>query len=59
MSSEQLATRLLSEVSRIPSEKIRTGNLSKFDFENMMKGSEKIKDLNLFIDDSPALTLSQ
>ena len=58
MSSEQLATRLLSEVSRIPSEKIRTGNLSKFDFENMMKGSEKIKDLNLFIDDSPALTLS-
>ena len=24
----------------------------------MMKGSEKIKDLNLFIDDSPALTLS-
>ena len=58
MSSEQLATRLLSEMSKIPSEKIRTGNISKMDFENLLKNSEKIKNLSLFIDDSPALTLS-
>ena len=58
MSSEQLATRLLSEMSKIPSEKIRTGNISKLDFENLLKNSEKIKNLSLFIDDSPALTLS-
>ena len=58
MSSEQLATRLLSEMSKIPSEKIRTGNISKMDFENLLKSSEKIKNLSLFIDDSPALTLS-
>ena len=58
MSSEQLATRLLSEMSKIPSEKIRTGNISKIDFENLLKNSEKIKNLSLFIDDSPALTLS-
>ena len=58
MSSEQLATRLLSEMTNIPSEKIRTGNISKSDFENLMVGSEKIKNLSLFIDDSPALTLS-
>ena len=58
MSSEQLATRLLSEMSKIPSEKIRTGNISKVDFENLLKNSEKIKNLSLFIDDSPALTLS-
>ena len=58
MSSEQLATRLLSEMSNIPSEKIRTGNISKLDFENVMKSSEKLKNLSLFIDDSPALTLS-
>ena len=56
MSSEQLATRLLSEMSNIPSEKIRTGNISKVDFENVMKSSEKLKNLSLFIDDSPALT---
>ena len=55
MSSEQLATRLLSEMSKIPSEKIRTGNISKMDFENLLKNSEKIKNLSLFIDDSPAL----
>ncbi len=58
MSSEQLATRLLSEISNIPSEKIRTGNISKIDFENLMKSSNKLKNLSLFIDDSPALTLS-
>ena len=34
MSSEQLATRILSELSHISSEGIRTGNLSKTDFEN-------------------------
>jgi len=58
MSSEQLATRLLSEMSKIPSEKIRTGNISKMDFESLLQNSEKIKNLSLFIDDSPALTLS-
>ena len=58
MSSEQLATRILSEISQISSEGIRTGNLSKTDFENIIKASEKLKELSLFIDDSPALTIS-
>ena len=58
MSSEQLATRILSELSQISSEGIRTGNLSKTDFEKIVIASEKLKDLSLFIDDSPALTIS-
>ena len=58
MSSEQLATRVLSEISQISSEGIRTGNLSKTDFEKIIKASEKLKELSLFIDDSPALTIS-
>ena len=58
MSSEQLATRILSELSQISSEGIRTGNLSKTDFEKIIKASEKLKNLSLFIDDSPALTIS-
>ena len=58
MSSEQLATRLISEISKISSENIRTGNLSKRDFEAIVGGSEKLKSLSLFIDDSPALTVS-
>ena len=43
MSSEQLATRVLSEFSQISSEGIRTGNLSKTDFEKIIKASEKLK----------------
>ena len=58
MSSEQLATRVISELSQISSEGIRTGNLSKTDFEKIIVASEKLKNLSLFIDDSPALTIS-
>ena len=36
MSSEQLATRILSEISKISSEGIRTGNLSKNEFEKLI-----------------------
>jgi len=58
MSSEQLATRIVSEIAGLSSENIRTGNLSKNDFNKLIKGSESLKDLNLFIDDTPALTIS-
>ena len=58
MSSEQLATRIISEIAGLSSENIRTGNLSKNDFNKLIKGSENLKDLNLFIDDTPALTIS-
>lgn len=58
MSSEQLATRIVSEVSEIPSEKIRTGNITKSDFSKVVKSSDDISNLNLFIDDSPALTVA-
>ena len=58
MSSEQLATRLMGELSELSSENIRTGNLSKADFNKLLKSSEDLKKLNLFIDDSPALSIS-
>ncbi len=58
MSSEQLATRLMGELSELSSENIRTGNLSKTDFNKLLKSSEDLKKLNLFIDDSPALSIS-
>ncbi len=58
MSSEQLATRLLGELAELSSENIRTGNLSKSDFGKLMQSSESLKKLNLFIDDSPALSIS-
>ena len=58
MSSEQLATRILAESSNIPSEKIRTGNISKNDFQSVVNSSEELSSLSLFIDDTPALTIS-
>ncbi len=58
MSSDQLATRLMSEISNISSENIRTGNLSKGDFNKIISASDRLKKLSLYIDDSPALTIS-
>ena len=58
MSSEQLATRLLGELAEISSENIRTGNLSKKDFSRILSSSDDLKKLNLFIDDTPALSIS-
>jgi len=58
MSSDQLATRIMSEIAQISSENIRTGNLSKNDFNKIIHASEKLKALSLYIDDSPALTIS-
>ena len=40
---EQLATRLLSEMSKIPSEKIRTGNISKMDLKTFLKIVKKLR----------------
>ena len=47
MSSEQLATRILSEISKI-SEGIRTGNLSKNEFEKLIKSSENKRPISLY-----------
>ena len=58
MSSEQLATRLLGELAEISSENIRTGNLSKQDFSKILTSSDDLKKLNLFIDNTPALSIS-
>ena len=58
MSSEQLATRILSESSEVSSQKIRSGDISKVEYGKIVKSSETISDLSLFIDDSPALTIS-
>lgn len=58
MSSEQLVTRILSQESAIPSEKIRKGEINSTDFSKFVESSNKLRDLQLFIDDTPALTVS-
>ncbi len=58
MSSEQLATRLLAQESGISSDKIRRGELHQNDFPKFLEVSRRISKIPLYIDDTPALTIS-
>ena len=58
MSSEQLATRILAEQARISSHDIRTGKLSNENFAKMVGCSNELSQLPLFIDDTPAVSVS-
>jgi replicative DNA helicase len=58
MSAEQLATRVLSEESRVASDRIRRGDVSHDDFGKFVQASQKLASVPLFIDDTPALTIA-
>ena len=58
MSSEQLSTRILSEQSKIRSNDIRRGKVSEKEFEQFIETSKNIYDLPLYIDETPAITIS-
>ncbi len=57
MSKDQLATRILAEQSGIPSEKLRMGKISRDEFAELSYASQRLADLPLFIDDTPALSI--
>jgi len=58
MSAEQLAARILSEQSMVPSEKIRRGDLTQVEFDRLVQASQELSGLPLYIDDTPALSVS-
>jgi replicative DNA helicase len=58
MSSEQLATRLLSEEARISGDRIRRGDIGQKDFDKFVQVSREISSLPIQIDDTPAITMS-
>ena len=58
MSAEQLANRLLSEESRVSSDRIRRGEIGQRDFDKFVAVSRELASLPLYIDDTPAITLS-
>lgn len=58
MSSEQLSTRILSEQSRIRSNDIRRGKITEKEFEQFIETSKNISELPLYIDETPAITIS-
>ena len=57
MSSEQLATRILAEQTKISGDKMRKAELNKDDFNKIAKSSAELENLNLIIDDNPVLTI--
>ncbi len=58
MSSEQLATRILAEESGVPGDRIRKGEVGHQEFDAFVQASIRLESIPLFIDDTPALTLS-
>ncbi len=57
MSSEQLATRILAEQTRISGDKMRKAEFNRNDFSKIAKTSSELDKLNLIIDDNPILTI--
>ncbi len=58
MSADQLATRILAEQSRISSEALRMGKISKAEFEQLAAAAAELENLPFFIDDTGGLTIA-
>ena len=59
MSAEQLAMRLLSEVSGVPSDLIRRGEISAAEFGRIRDAAAEIQEAPLYIDDTGGISLSK
>ena len=57
MSADQLATRILSEQSRISSERLRMGKINNAEMSRLVQASMELQHLPLFIDDTAGLTI--
>ncbi len=59
MSKEQLVNRMFSLQSRVDAQKLRTGNLQDFEWEQLIEGAGVIGDSGLIIDDTPGISISE
>ena len=59
MSAEQLATRIISERTEIPSSTIRRGGISENDFEKIKDVSIELQALPFYVDETGGLTIAQ
>lgn len=59
MSKEQLVLRMLCSESRINNSNVRTGSLSERDFARIVDGASRLSEAEIFIDDTPALTITE
>ncbi|MDP3738651.1 MAG: replicative DNA helicase [Hyphomonadaceae bacterium] len=59
MSSDQLAARVLADISGVPSDKMRRGDLSQRDYEDIREAASTMEGLPLYIDDMGGISISQ
>ena len=59
MSREQLVNRILSMESHVDTQKLRTGNLSDMEWDDIVAGSGVIAGSKLIIDDTPSISVSE
>ena len=59
MSAEQLAQRILAEQSSIDSHRLRSGDINDNEFSKLVVTQNNIHNLPFFIDDTPAISVSQ
>ncbi|MEX2126841.1 MAG: replicative DNA helicase [Xanthobacteraceae bacterium] len=59
MSAEQLATRILSEQTEIPSSRIRRGDISESDFAKLAAAAQVMQSIPLYIDETGGISIAQ
>ena len=59
MSSRQLASRILSEISGVSTDKVRKGEMLPVEFHSYASAAREMEHVPLFIDDAPALNIAQ
>ncbi len=59
MSAEQLAMRTLAEVSEVPSDRIRKGEITASEFGRIRDAAAEIQEAPFFIDDTGGISLSK
>ncbi|MDZ4786856.1 MAG: replicative DNA helicase [bacterium] len=59
MSKEQLVMRMLCCEARVDGSRVRTGHLGERDFPRIVEAASKIAEAPIFIDDSPALSITE
>ncbi|WP_346355141.1 replicative DNA helicase [Azotosporobacter soli] len=59
MSKEQLVQRMLCAESAIDSQRLRIGELEPNDWEKLVSGADRLSSANIFIDDTPGITVME
>jgi replicative DNA helicase len=58
MSSEQIASRIISMISAVSTSKLRTGHLTEDEFKDIVQATKELQNLEFYIDETPSLSIS-